>query len=104
MDPTNHKANAHLEALEKHSTNTPLVESSFDQTGASTSAELENAVEDEVMEVQQEPESVERLPSIEEEGETEGWADVVDVQTERSNTADTAEPTEQGDTTESAND
>lgn len=78
MDPTNHKANAHLEALEKNTTNSTLVESSIDQTaGASTSAETENAGEDEPMEAQ--PEGALRLASIEEEGEPEGWADVTDV-------------------------
>lgn len=88
MDPTNHKANAHLEALEKNTTNSTLVESSIDQTaGASTSAETENVGEDEPMEVQ--PEGTLRLASIEEEeGEPEGWADVIDVPTGASTSAE----------------
>lgn len=86
MEPTNHKANAHLEALEKNTTNSTLVESSIEQTaGASTSAETENAGEDEPMEVQ--PEGALRLASIEEEGEPEGWADIIDVPTGASTAA-----------------
>lgn len=86
MEPTNHKANAHLEALEKNTTNSTLVESSIDQTaGASTSVEMENAGEDEPMDGQ--AEGALRLASIEEEGEPEGWADVIDVPTGTSTSA-----------------
>lgn len=88
MEPTSHKANAHLEALEKNTTNSTIVEGSIDQTaGASTSAETENAGEDEPMEVQ--PEAALRLASIEEEeGEPEGWADDIDVPANASTSAE----------------
>lgn len=98
MDPTNQKANANLEALEKHATNSSLVENSLDQTGASTSSDFQNVGEDEVMEVQPDVEAVERLPSIEEEADADGWEVTDTVPTEQATTGTNREPNEQVDT------
>lgn len=94
MDPSNEKATAHLEALEKQATNSPLVESTINQAGASTSSDLRNATQD-AMEVQADAEGGERLPSIEEEAEAEGWVESVNVATQSGGLREAGDPNEQ---------